>query len=99
MDGSLFAVIAMLGLAAGVLVWISRQVTLPRKEWRTMMHSVTTAFARGRAGRIPEGYELLRVALRQARDQRDAADEPWAEDLVRALQQALDRYDSRYGSF
>ena len=99
MDSNLPAVVMILGLAATALVWNVRQVSLPRKEWRQIMGRAHTAFALGRSGRTAEGYELLRVALREARDRRDVIGEPWAEDGVRALQQALDRYVSRYGSF
>jgi hypothetical protein len=99
MDSNLPVVPMMLGLAAAALVWIVRQVSLPRKEWRQIMGSATAAFALGRSGRTDDGYELLRAALREARDRRDSLDEPWAEDLVRALQQALDRYVSRYGTY
>jgi hypothetical protein len=89
----------LLGLAIVVLMWMIRQVVPQRKEWRQAASSITTAIALGRSGRPAEGYERLRSALRAARDLRDSVGEPWAEDLVRALQDALDRYSSRYGSY
>jgi hypothetical protein len=98
MDGDLLFALTTLGLAAAVLVRIAHQVTHSRKEWRPMVGAVTTAFALGRSGRTAEGYELLRGALHAARDRRDLAREPWADDFVRALQQALDRYVARYGA-
>src|SRR5690348_147484 len=92
-------VLMLLALAIAVLMWMIRQVLPQRKEWRQAASSITTAVALGRAGRPAEGYELLRAALRAARDLRDSVGMPWAEDLVRALQHALDRFSSRYGSY
>jgi hypothetical protein len=91
-------VVLMIGLALAALVWIARQMPPARKEWRQITGSIVTAFALGRSGRTDEGYERLRAALREARDLRDRVGEPWAEELVRGMQQALDRYVSRYGA-
>jgi hypothetical protein len=69
---------------------------LPASELTRVLTTISGAVRLAHSGEIADGYTELLLALHQARAM-GADDQPWANEVIRRYEEALERYAAIFG--